>query len=108
MRPTAQLHEVRHVRFLDAWERFNKKKLTIEYATALLGVSRSTFYRMRCRYADEGEEDLIDHRVGKPPPRRIPVDHQLELCLLYKTRYSGWRVKTFPRAAYGAWLLSGL
>lgn len=95
MRPTAQLHEVRRVRFLDAWDRFQKRELTLEQVIALLGVSRSTFYRMRCRYANEGEEGLIDHRVGKPSPKQIPVDRQMELCLLYKTRYFGWTVKHF-------------
>lgn len=95
MKPTAQLHEVRRMRFLDVWGRFDRKELTVEQAIDLLSVSRSTFYRMRCRYASEGEEGLIDHRVGKASPRQIPVDRQMELCLLYKTHYCGWTVKHF-------------
>lgn len=68
------------MRFLDVWACFNKKELTIEQATALLGVPRSTFYRMRCRYADEGEEGPIDHMVGKALAKtdsRCPPDGAL-------------------------------
>lgn len=75
--------------------------MTVEQASALLGVSRSTFYRMRCRYADEGDGGLIDHRVGKRSPRQIPVDRQMELCLLYKTRYQGWTAKHFHEQLAG-------
>lgn len=95
MRPTAQLHEIRKMKFLDVYGRFDKKELCVEEAIALLDISRSTFYRMRQRYNDEGEDGLLDHRVGKASPKRIPVDVRMRILELYKTIYSGWVVKHF-------------
>lgn len=95
MRPKMLLHEVQKMRFLDVYGRFDKKELSVEEAIALLGVSRSTFYRMRMRYEENGESGLMDLRLGKPSPRRIPIDTQMAIGELYKTRYIGWTIKHF-------------
>lgn len=95
MRPTAQLHEIMKMKFLDVYGRFDNEELSVEEAIALLGVSRSTFYRMRQRYQKFGDEGLMDHRVGKVSPKRIPVDVQMAIGELYRSKYSGWVVKHF-------------
>lgn len=95
MRPTAQLHEFKKMKFLDVWGKFDKRELSVEEASYLLGISRSTFFRMRQRYLNDGEEGLMDHRMGKPSPKRIPVDTQMQIADLYRSKYFGWTVKHF-------------
>ena len=95
MRPTAPVHEVRTMKFLDALERFQSKRLTSDEAAKLLDVSRTTFYRMRQKYEENGLDGLVDRRVGKISAKRIPVDIQMAICDIYKSRYAGWTVKHF-------------
>lgn len=54
MKKTKVKEEVLKMKFEEVYDRFQKKKLTTEEASELLGISISTFYRKRDRYAEEG------------------------------------------------------
>jgi len=95
MRPTAQLHEVAAMRFFEANGRFHRGELSCEQAAELLGVSVSTFYRKRRRFAEEGEGGLVDRRIGKMSARRVPVDEAMHVITLFETRYYDFTVKHY-------------
>ena len=79
MRPRAALHEVLRMRFFDVNQRFITGELGCDVSADILGVSVSTFYRMRKRYEEEGEHGLVDRRIGKMSARRVPVDEVMRL-----------------------------
>ena len=95
MRPRAEFHEVLKMKFLEAYRRFTQKKLGCDEAAQIIGVSVSTFYRMRKSYEDEGESGLVDGRIGKISARRVPVDEAMRLISLYETQYHDFTVKHF-------------
>jgi len=95
MRRTELLQEVRKMRFLDAYDRWQRGYLTQDEAGELLGMSGRNFRRYIERYREEGEEGLLDKRLAQASSRCAPVDEVLALCDLYSERYSGWNVKHF-------------
>lgn len=95
MRPKAPLHEVMIMRFLEVNEKFRKNKLSCGEAAEILGVSISTFYRMRQRYEENGEEGLADRRIGKLSEKKVPVDEEMRIVNLFKTKYYDFTVKHF-------------
>jgi hypothetical protein len=48
------IHEVAIMRFLEANDRFHRAEFSREQAAEYMGVSVSTFYRKRRRFAEEG------------------------------------------------------
>jgi hypothetical protein len=95
MRPTAQIHEVAAMRFLEIEPRFRRGKPTCEQAAELPGVSLSTLYRKRQRCAAQGEDGPIDRRLGKMSAGRVPVDEAVRLIALFETRYFDFTVEHF-------------
>ena len=95
MRAKAAMHEVLRMRFFDVHQRFIKGDLGCDRAAEILGVSASTFYRMRKRYEDEGESGLVDGRIGKLSARRVPADEVMRLISLYEMQYYDFTVKHF-------------
>lgn len=89
------LQEVRKMRFEEAYEGWNRGRLTQEEAARLLGVCDRTFRRYLLRYEDEGMEGLADHRLGQVSHRSAPVDEIMALADLYTNRYQGFNVKHF-------------
>jgi transposase len=89
------MHEVLKMRFFDVHQKFIKGALGCDMAAEILGVSLSTFYRMRERYEDEGESGLVDGRIGKMSTRRVPADETMRLISLYETQYYDFTVKHF-------------
>jgi transposase len=83
------------MRFLDVFERFSQGRLGCDQAADILGVSVSTFYRMRKRFDEEGEAGLVDQRVGKMSAKRVPADEAMRLISLYETHYYDFTVKHF-------------
>jgi len=83
------------MRFLELYPRFRRKELGCELAAEILGVSVRTFSRMRERYEDEGENGLVDRRIGKMSARRVPADEAMRLISLYETQYHDFTVKHF-------------
>lgn len=95
MKRTEILQEVRKMRFEEAYEGWNRGRLTQEEAARLLGVCDRTFRRYLIRYEDEGMEGLADRRLGQVSHRCAPVDEVVNLADLYNHRYRGFTVKHF-------------
>jgi hypothetical protein len=95
MKRTKILQEVRKMRFEEAYEGFNRGRLTQEEAARLLGVCDRTFRRYIVRYEEQGIEGLIDMRLGQISHRSAPVDEIVSLADLYSNRYRGFTVKHF-------------
>lgn len=87
MRRMRMLWEVFVTRFEDLVERFNARRLTVEEAGELLGMSGRQFRRLHVRYAQEGLEGLKDRRLGKPSPRRADAGELARACALFGERY---------------------
>jgi transposase len=87
------------MRFLEVYERCRKRRLSYAEAAETLGVSERTFRRMRGRFEAEGEDGVLDRRVGKPSPRRIGAAEVARVVSLYRERYLGWTVKHFHERA---------
>ena len=95
MKRTEILQEVRKMRFKEAYEGWNRGRLTQEEAAMLLGVCDRTFRRYLIRYEDEGMEGLADRRLGQVSHRCAPVDEVIALADMYSRRYQGFTVKHF-------------
>ncbi len=95
MKRTEILQEVRKMRFEEAYEGWNRGRLTQEEAAMLLGVCDRTFRRYLIRYEDEGMEGLADRRLGQVSHRCAPVDEVMALADMYSHRYRGFTVKHF-------------
>jgi transposase len=92
---TGVLQEIRMQRFEEIHDRFTKGRLSAAEAAEWLGVSERTFRRQRARYEEEGLSGLLDRRLGKVSPHRVPADEVKRVLELYRTRYTGWTVKHF-------------
>jgi transposase len=86
---------VRVIKFLDILGRYEASEFSQLEAAELLGVGERTFRRWRQRYHEDGEAGLLDRRLGKASGKRVPVDREIEVETLYKTRYSGFTAKHF-------------
>lgn len=83
------------LRFEDVYDRFRGGRLSALEASEWLGVSERTFRRQRGRFEEEGLAGLLDRRLGKASPHRVPADETSRVLELYRTRYSDWPVKHF-------------
>jgi transposase len=91
----AWLQDRRMQKFSDVLSRWERGGLSMMEAGELLGMSERQFRRYRDRYEEEGHLGLVDGRLGKPSPKRVPaVDVELMLGL-YRGAYRGWNVKHF-------------
>jgi transposase len=95
MRRTEALQGVRMIKFLDVLGRYEASEFSQLEAAELLGVGERTFRRWRQRYEDDGEAGLLDRRLGKASGKRVPLDREVEVETLYRTRYSGFTAKHF-------------
>ena len=95
MRRTEVLQGVRMMKFRDVFGRFEKGGLSQLEAAELLGVDERTFRRWSRRYEEDGETGLLDRRLGKPSPNRVPAAEAAEVERLYRDRYAGFTAKHF-------------
>jgi len=95
MRRTELLQEIRIMRFTEAFDGWQERRLTQAEAARLLGVHERTFRRHIDRYHDEGLAGLADKRLSQVSHRQAPVDEVVRLEALYRERYDGWNVKHF-------------
>lgn len=95
MRRTELLQEIRLMRFQEAYDGWQARRLTQEEAARLLGVHERTFRRHIDRFEDEGLAGLADKRLSQVSHRKAPVDEVVRLEALYRERYEGWNVKHF-------------
>ncbi|MCP3420160.1 ISNCY family transposase [Bradyrhizobium brasilense] len=93
---TASIHEgVRRMRFSDLLDRTEAKELTQEAASEVLGISVRTFQRWAERYEAEGDDGLVDRRLGRRSPRRAPEEELERMLALYRDKYADFTVKHF-------------
>jgi hypothetical protein len=58
-------------------------------------MSERQFPRYRDRNEEDGLDGLVDRRLGKPSPQRVPLRAQRLMLKLYEDCYRGWTVKHF-------------
>ena len=63
MRRTELLQEIRTMRFTEAFDGWQERRLSQAEAARLLGVHERTFRRYIDRYHDEGLAGLADKRI---------------------------------------------
>lgn len=95
MNRTAWLQDRRMQKFRDVLSRWECGELSMLEAGELLGVSERQFRRYRDRYEEDGLEGLVDGRLGKPSPKRVPARELRVMLELYRDCYRGWNVKHF-------------
>jgi len=95
MKRTELLQEIRKMRFEEAYEGWESRRLTQAEAASLLGVCERTFRRYLARYEASGLEGLIDRRLEQVSHKKAPVDEVLRLTEQYRRRHLGWNAKHF-------------
>ena len=93
---TASIHEgIRRMRFSDLLDRTEAKELTQEAASEVLGISVRTFQRWAERFEADGDEGLVDRRMGRRSPRRAPEEELERMLGLFRDKYADFTVKHF-------------
>jgi transposase len=95
MRRTEAHQGVRMIKFRSVLDRYGSSELNQIEAAELLGVTERTFRRWYHRYEEAGDAGLLDRRLGGVSGKRVPVDREQEVEVLYRTRYSGFTAKHF-------------
>jgi len=85
------------MRYEEAYEGYQSKRLTQDEAASLLGVCGRSFRRYMNRYEESGLDGLLDRRINRLSNRCAPVDEVMALHELYTSRYQGWNVRHFHR-----------
>jgi transposase len=89
------LQDRRMQKFRDVLSRWEAGELSMMEAGELLGMSERQFRRYRGRYDEDGADGLLDRRLGKPSPKRVPAAERDRMLALYREDYRGWNVKHF-------------
>ena len=101
MRRAEILEGVRMLKLRDVLSRWEAKQISQLEAAELMGVSERTFRRWTRRFEEEGEAGVVDRRLGKPSPRRVPAAEAERVAELYRTRYGGFTAKHFHERLVG-------
>jgi hypothetical protein len=97
MNQTEFHQRLKQMRFKEAYDGYQCKRLTQSEAATLLGVCDRSFRRYLQQYDESGMDGLLDRRLNEPSARRAPIDEVFALQDLYSTRYRGWNVRHFHR-----------
>ncbi len=97
MKRAQVLQEIRKMQFEQVYTGWKKRSLTQEEAARILGVTDRTFRRYINRYDKEGLEGIYDKRLTQASHRRAPLDEVLNVCNIYKEKYSDFNVRHFYR-----------
>jgi transposase len=95
MRRTQAHQGVRMIKFKSIFERYTAAEFSQLEAAELLGMSERTFRRYSRRFEDDGDDGLMDRRLGKASGKRVPSDRGEEVEALYRTRYAGFTARHF-------------
>jgi transposase len=77
---------------LGRWEAGSLSQLE---AAEVLGMSERTFRRWTRRFEEEGDDGLLDRRLGRRSGRAVPEEEADAMVALYRERYGGFTVKHF-------------
>ncbi len=95
MRLTEQRQGLRMLKLRDVLSRWEAAGLNQLEAAELLGMSERTFRRWARRFDEEGEDGLLDRRLGRRSGRAVPEAAREEIERLYRERYAGFTAKHF-------------
>lgn len=95
MRRTEQRQGLRMLKLRDVLSRWEAAELSQLEAAELLGMSERSFRRWTRRFEEEGEEGLVDRRLGRRSGRAVPARDREEIERLYRERYQGFTAKHF-------------
>ncbi|MGH6831654.1 MAG: ISNCY family transposase [Methyloceanibacter sp.] len=95
MRLTEQRQGLRMLKLRDVLSRWEAAELSQLEAAELLGMSERTFRRWARRFEEEGEDGLLDRRLGRRSGRSVPDSDRDEIERLYRERYQGFTAKHF-------------
>jgi transposase len=79
----------------DVLSRWDGGSLSQLEGAEVLGMSERTLRRWTVRFEAEGEEGLLDRRLGRRSGRAVPEDDAAAVERLYRERYSGFTAKHF-------------
>lgn len=71
------------------------KKITWCQAAEIIGISDRQMRRWYLRYQEFGYDGLFDRRLGRPSPKRVPVETVERVLSLYRDRYFDLNVRHF-------------
>jgi transposase InsO family protein len=71
------------------------KKITWLQAAEIIRVSPRQLRRWRTGWEKYGYDGLFDRRLGKPSPKRVPLETVAEVLRLYREKYAGFSVQHF-------------
>lgn len=71
------------------------KKITWWQAAEIIGISDRQMRRWYERYREFGYDGLFDRRLGRPSPKRVPVETVERMLGLYRDRYFDLNVRHF-------------
>src|ERR1700747_724850 len=71
------------------------KKITWCQAAEIIGISDRQMRRWYERYQEFGYDGLFDRRLGRPSPKRVPVETVEQVLELYRDRYFDLNVQHF-------------
>lgn len=74
---------------IDVLARWREGSLTVAEASALLGTSERTAWRLARRFATLGVEGIVHGNRGRASPRRLPAATRERIVELAKGRYRG-------------------
>jgi transposase len=95
MRRTEQRQGLRMLKLRDVLSRWEAAELSQMEAAELLGMSERTFRRWRRRFEEDGEDGLMDRRLGRRSGRAVADEEAEEVERLYRERYAGFTARHF-------------
>jgi transposase len=95
MRRTEQRQGLRMLKLRDVLSHWDSGRLSQLEAAELLGMSERTFRRWTRRFEEDGEDGLMDRRLGRRSGRAVPDEEAEGVERLYRERYAGFTAKHF-------------
>src|ERR1700683_4877423 len=71
------------------------KKITWWQADEIMGITDRQMRRWHWRYKEYGYDGLLDRRLGKPSPKRVPLALVEQVLALYREKYFDLNVRHF-------------
>lgn len=68
-------------------------------AAEIIGCTPRSIRRWRARFERRGYDGLLDHRYGRPSPRRVPFGEVQRVLRLYREHYAGFNGRHFHQIA---------
>lgn len=95
MRRTEQRQGLRMLKLEEILEDWTEGRLSQVQAAEILGMSERSFRRYARRFEEDGEEGLVDRRLGRRSGRAVSEAEAERVARLYRERYQGFTVKHF-------------